>query len=79
MEEGLIGDVGAGEGQVLKSSHKTPVLSSIADRRSIFGGDFCMSVKRRAADLALCHNSPLKNVQNVLSLRHEQAIRTPVN
>jgi len=71
--------VWSGEGEILQSTNQTAVLSRIADRCTISGGDLSMSVDRGAARLAVSHTSSLKHIQGVLPLRKKEALGTQLH
>jgi hypothetical protein len=69
-----VGDVGAGERQVLEGPGKAPELSWISNRRPGSGGDLGLRVHRRRDQLAVHHASALKDVKSELALSVEESI-----
>ena len=63
-----IGDVGAGEGEVLKSTRKAAVCSGIVHRGAGVSGDLGTCVNWGGAGLAAAHAMSIKDIQGVLSL-----------
>jgi hypothetical protein len=70
-----VGDVGAGERQVLEGPSEAPEVSRISNRRSGLGGDLGLCVHRRQNRLAVHHASSLKNIKSKLTLSKEEPIR----
>jgi hypothetical protein len=69
-----VGDVGAGEDEVLQSPGKTTIVGQISHRRANIGGDLALSVHRSRAGLTINHASSLEDVDGILSLGEEQAL-----
>jgi hypothetical protein len=69
-----VGNVGPGEGEVLKSPSQGAVGSRVADGGLHVGGDLGLSVDRRGAGLAVAHVSTLKDVPSILALVEEEAV-----
>jgi hypothetical protein len=63
-----VGDVGAGERQVLEGPDEAPEVSRISNRRPGFGGDLGLRVHWRRNRLAVHHASSLKNIESKLTL-----------
>jgi hypothetical protein len=68
-----IGDVRPSEGEVLKSTSKTAVCRRISHWRALCLGQLALCVNWSGAGLAICHPSPLKYVQSVLTLVEKKA------
>jgi hypothetical protein len=69
-----VGDVGAGERQVLEGHGEAPELSRISNRRSGSGGDLGLRVHRRRDQLVVHHASTLKDIESELALSEEESI-----
>jgi hypothetical protein len=69
-----IGDVGAGERQVLEGPGETPELSQISNRRPGSGGDLGLPVHGHQDQLVVHHASALKDVESKLTLNEEEFI-----
>jgi hypothetical protein len=67
-----VGDVGAGERQVLEGPSEAPEVSRISNRRPGLGGDLGQLVHRWWNRLAVHHASSLKNVESKLTLSEEE-------
>jgi hypothetical protein len=67
-----VGDVGPGEGQILKSTDKAPVGGGFTDR-SAFASELGLRVDQGHTRLVIDHASSFKDVQSVLSLLDEEA------
>lgn len=63
-----VGDVGAGEGEVLQGPGMTPIASRISHQRSVAGGDLALRVHRSHAGLTISHASTLEDVDGVRAL-----------
>jgi hypothetical protein len=70
-----IGDVGAGERQVLEGPDEAPVLSRISNKRPRLGGDLDLCVHGRQNRLAVHHSSMLKDIKSILTLSEEEPVR----
>jgi hypothetical protein len=68
-----IGDVEAGERQVLEGLGKTPELSWISNRRPRSGGDLGLRVHGHRDRLAVHHASVVKDVKSELTLSEEES------
>jgi hypothetical protein len=68
-----IGDVGAGERQVLEGPGETPKVSWVSNRRPRLGRDLGMRVHWRQNWLAVHHTSSLKNIESKLTLSEEES------
>jgi hypothetical protein len=73
-----VGDVGPGEDEVLKCPNNTPVAGWISDRGAS-GGDLALHIHRSHAGLTLGHASALKEVDGVLPLVKQHALRTALD
>jgi hypothetical protein len=62
-----VGDVGAGEHEVLEGPGEAPELSQISNRRSESSGDLDLCVHERRDRLAVYHASALKDVESELA------------
>jgi hypothetical protein len=69
-----VGDVGAGECQVLKGLNEAPKLSWISNRTPKSGRDFGLCVHGRQDWLAVHHASALKNIKSKLALSEKESI-----
>jgi hypothetical protein len=69
-----IGDVGAGERQVLKGLGEAPEVSRISNRRSGLSGDLGLGIHRRRNRFAVHHVESLKNVESKLVLSEEDPV-----
>jgi hypothetical protein len=69
-----VGDVGAGERQVLEGRDEAPELSRISNRRPGSGGDLGLHVHGRWDRLVVHHASALKNIESELALSEEESI-----
>jgi hypothetical protein len=63
-----IGDVGSGEGEILKNPDQAAVGNRVADGGARVEGDLGLSVDRCGARLAVTRASVLKDILNVLEL-----------
>jgi hypothetical protein len=70
-----VGDVGAGEHQVLEGLGEAPEVSQISNRRPRLDGDHGMRVHQRRNRLAVHHASSLKNIESKLTLSEEELVR----
>jgi hypothetical protein len=70
-----VGDVGAGERQVLEGPSKAPEVSRISNKRPRLSGDLGMCVHRCQNRLVVHHDSLLKNIESNLTLSEEEPIR----
>jgi hypothetical protein len=69
-----VGDVEAGECQVLEGPGEAPDLSRISNRRPESGGDLDMHVHGHRDRLVVHHASVLKDVKSELALGEEESI-----
>jgi hypothetical protein len=69
-----VGDVGAGECQVLEGPGEAPEVSRISNRRPGFGRDLGLRVHRRRNQFAVHHASSLKNIESKLTLSDEEPV-----
>jgi hypothetical protein len=69
-----VGDIGAGERQVLEGPDEAPELSRISNRRPESGGDLGLRVHGRQDRLAIHHPSALRDVESELTLSEEESI-----
>jgi hypothetical protein len=69
-----IGDVEAGERQVLEGSSEAPELSQISNTRPVTSRDLGLRVHGRRDRLAVHHASVLKDVERELTLCEEELI-----
>jgi hypothetical protein len=69
-----VGDVGAGERQVLEGPSEALKVSRISNRRPRLGGDLGLRVHRRQNRLAVHHTSSLKNIESRLTLSEEEPV-----
>jgi hypothetical protein len=69
-----VGDVRAGEHQVLKGTSEAPKVSWICNRRPGLGGDLGPRVHRHRNRLAVHHANLLKNVEVKLTLSEEELV-----
>jgi hypothetical protein len=70
----VVGDVGAGEHQVLEGPSEAPEVNWINNRRPGLGGDLGLCVHQRRNRLAVHHASSLKNIESKLTLSEEELI-----
>jgi hypothetical protein len=70
-----IGDVGAGERQVLEGPSEAPEVSRISNMRSALGGDLDLCVHQHRNRLAVHHVNSLKNIESKLTLSEEEIVR----
>jgi hypothetical protein len=70
-----VGDVKAGERQVLEGSGKALELSQISNRRPKLGGDLGLCDHWCQKWLAVYHARSLKNIESKLTLSGEEPIR----
>jgi hypothetical protein len=70
-----VGEVGAGERQVLEGSGEAPEVSQISNRRPRLSGDLGLCVHRCQNRLAVHHVNSLKNIESKLTLSEEELIR----
>jgi hypothetical protein len=70
-----VGDVGAGECQVLKSIGEAPEVSQISNKRLGLGGDLGMHFHQHRNQLAIHHACSLKNIERKLTLSEEESVR----
>jgi hypothetical protein len=71
---GGVGDVGAGERQVLEDPSEAPELSQISNRRPKSSRDFGLCVHGHRDRLAVHHASMLKDVESELALSEEESV-----
>jgi hypothetical protein len=71
---GGVGDVGAGERQVLEDPGEAPELSQISNRRPKSNRDFGLCVHGHRDRLAVHHASMLKDVESELALSEEESV-----
>jgi hypothetical protein len=69
-----VGDVGAGECQVLEVPGEAPEVSQISNRRPGLGGDLGLRVHRRRNQFAVHHASSLKDIESKLTLSEEEPV-----
>jgi hypothetical protein len=69
-----VGDVGAGECQVLEGPGEAPEVSQISNRRPRLGGDLGLRVYRRRNRFAVHHTSSLKDIESKLTLSEEEPV-----
>jgi hypothetical protein len=69
-----VGDVGAGECQVLEGPGEAPEVSWISNRRPELSGDLGLRVHRCQNWFAVHHASSLKNIESKLTLSEEEPI-----
>jgi hypothetical protein len=69
-----IGDVRAGERQVLEGPSEAPKVSRINNRRPRLDRHLGMCVHQRQNRLAVHHGSSLKNVESKLTLSEEEPV-----
>jgi hypothetical protein len=69
-----VGDVRAGERQVLKGPGEAPEVSQISSRRPGLNRDFGLCVHRRRNQLVVHHASSLKNIESKLTMSEEEPV-----
>jgi hypothetical protein len=69
-----VGDVGAGERQVLEGSGEAPEVSQISKKRPGLSGDLGLRVPWHRNRLVVHHASPLKNIKSKLTLSEEEHV-----
>jgi hypothetical protein len=69
-----VGDVGAGEHQVLEGPGEAPELSQISNRRPESGRDLGLRVHGHRDRFAVYHGSVLKDVESNLALSEKESI-----
>jgi hypothetical protein len=69
-----VGDVRAGERQVLEGPDEAPEVSWISNSRSRLDGDLGLRVHRCQNRLAVHHASSLKNIKSKLTLHEEEPV-----
>jgi hypothetical protein len=69
-----VGDVGAGERQVLEVPNEAPEVSQLSNRRPRLGEDLGLCVHWHQNRLAVHHASSLKNIESKLMLSEEEPI-----
>jgi hypothetical protein len=69
-----VGDVGAGECQVLEGPGEALELSQISNRRPKSSGDLDLCVHEHRDWVAVDHASTLKNIESELSLSEEETM-----
>jgi hypothetical protein len=69
-----VGDVGAGERQVLEGPGRAPELSWISNMRHGSGGDLGLHVHGRRDQFTVHHTSTLKDIESELVLSEEESI-----
>jgi hypothetical protein len=70
-----VGDIGAGELQVLEGPGEAPEVSRISNRRPGLGRNLGLRVHWRQNRLAVYHASLLKNIESKLTLSEEELVR----
>jgi hypothetical protein len=70
-----VGEVEAGERQVLEGSGKAPEASRISNRRLRLNGDLGLCVHRCQNWFAVYHGSSQKNIESKLTLSEEESVR----
>jgi hypothetical protein len=78
MEENLlncVGDIHACECEILKSTCQTHVICSIINKITISSRELQLSINQCQISKALGHADALKEVNNILLLGEEQAVR----
>jgi hypothetical protein len=68
-----VGDIGAGECQVLEGPNEAPEVNRISNMPKL-GGDLGMHVHRRRNWLAVHHAISFKNVESKLTLSEEEPV-----
>jgi hypothetical protein len=68
-----VGQVGAGQCQVLKGTSKTPVEGGVGNRGAVRSRQLGTSAHRSRGRVTLSHAGTLKKILGVLSLRQKQA------
>jgi hypothetical protein len=71
-----IGDVRPGEGEVLESSCQTPVRSRVRNRSALLRRELALGVHWSGGGLTVSYPCPLQDVESILPLVKEEAIRT---
>lgn len=74
-----ISDVWPGEGQVLEHPCKTAKIGGILDRIARSRKNLRVGVNRSGAGLAICHTSPIQDVNHILTLKQEKATIATLN
>lgn len=76
-----IGDVRAGEGQVLKGASQTPGVRSICSREEITftSGQLGVGVNRCLTGLAVSHSCTVQDLYHELVLREQHTITRALN
>jgi hypothetical protein len=69
-----IGDVGAGECQVLEGPGEAPKVSQISNRRPVLNGDLALHVHWHQNWLTVHHASPLQNVESKLTFSEDEPV-----
>jgi hypothetical protein len=69
-----IGEVGAGERQILEGSGEATEMSRISNRRPELSGDLGLCVHWRRNRLAFHHASSLNNIESKLTLSEEEPV-----
>jgi hypothetical protein len=69
-----VGEIGAGERQVLKGPSEAPEVSQISNRRPRLDRDLAMCVHRCQNRLAVHYASSLKNIESKLMLSEEAPV-----
>jgi hypothetical protein len=69
-----VGDVRAGECQVLEGPGEAPEVSRISNRRPGLGGDIGLRVHRCQNRFAVHHASSLKDIESKLTLSEEEPV-----
>jgi hypothetical protein len=69
-----VGDIEAGERQVLEGPGEAPEVSRISNRRPRLGEDLGLRVHRRRNRLVVHHASSLKNIESKLTLSEKESI-----
>jgi hypothetical protein len=73
-----IGDVRAGERQILESTHQAPISGWISDRGAS-SAKLGLCINRSGAWIALSHACTVEDVEDVLPLGEEHASRSARN
>jgi hypothetical protein len=68
-----VGDVRAGECQVLEGPGEAPEVSWVSNRRPGLSGDLGLRVQWHRSWLAVHHTSSLKNIESKLTLNEEES------
>jgi hypothetical protein len=71
-----VGDIGPGEGEVLRIPGQVAVGGRVTDGGAHVRGDLGMSVNRHGAGLAVAHANALVDIPSVLTLVEEEAFNS---